>query len=55
MEYRDDAEGMRKFVLDAVRPGDVLVVKSSKSAEFSRVVSALLDKFEAFSDTERAE
>ncbi len=55
VEYRDDAEGMRKFVLDAVRPGDVLVVKSSKSAEFSRVVSALLDKFEAFSDTERAE
>lgn len=55
VEYRDSAAGMEQFVLQAVRPGDVIVVKSSKSSGFSRIVTALLDKYEAFSDTERAE
>lgn len=55
VEYRSDADAMAEFVLGAVRPGDVLVVKSSKSTGFSRIVSALLDKYEAFSDTERTE
>lgn len=55
VEYRDDADRMQEFVLQAVRPGDVVVVKSSKSTGFSRIVAALLDKYEAFSDTERAE
>lgn len=55
LEYRPDADGMQEFVLQAVRPGDVIVVKSSKSTGFSRIVSALLDKYEPFSDTERAE
>ena len=55
VEYRDDADRMQEFVLQAVRAGDVIVVKSSKSTGFSRIVAALLDKYEAFSDTERAE
>lgn len=55
VEYRDDADSMQEFVLKAVRPGDVVVVKSSKSTGFSRIVAGLLDKYEAFSDTERAE
>lgn len=54
-EYRPDADAMQEFVLQALRPGDVIVVKSSKSTGFSRIVTALLDKFEAFSDTERVE
>ena len=55
VEYRDDADAMQALVLEAVRPGDVLVVKSSKSTSFSRIVAALLDKHEPFPDTERAE
>lgn len=55
VEYRDNADKMQEFVLRAVRPGDVIVVKSSKSTGFSRIVAALLDKYEAFSDTEHAE
>ncbi|MFD1328582.1 UDP-N-acetylmuramoylalanyl-D-glutamyl-2,6-diaminopimelate--D-alanyl-D-alanine ligase [Mycoplana ramosa] len=55
VEYRPDADGVQELVLQALRPGDVVVVKSSKSTGFSRIVAALLDKYEPFSDTERAE
>jgi UDP-N-acetylmuramoyl-tripeptide--D-alanyl-D-alanine ligase len=52
-EYRDTADELAKYALDAVRPGDVLVVKSSKGTGFSRIVAALLDKYPAFSERER--
>jgi UDP-N-acetylmuramoyl-tripeptide--D-alanyl-D-alanine ligase len=53
-EYRADADQLAAFAVDAVRAGDVLVVKSSKGTGFSRIVAALLDKHQAFSDTEHA-
>ena len=53
-EYRPDVEALLPEVVEWVRPGDVLVVKSSKGTGFNRIVSALLDKHAAFSDTERA-
>ena len=52
-EYRDAADALAAFALGAVRAGDVLVVKSSKGTGFSRIVSALLDKYPAFSERER--
>ena len=52
-EYRETADELAALALDAVRPGDVLVVKSSKSTGFSRIVAALLDKYPAFSERER--
>ncbi|MCR6499951.1 UDP-N-acetylmuramoylalanyl-D-glutamyl-2,6-diaminopimelate--D-alanyl-D-alanine ligase [Shinella sp. CPCC 101442] len=51
-EYRETADELAKYALDAVRAGDVLVVKSSKGTGFSRIVAALLDKYPAFSDGE---
>ena len=52
-EYRDTADELAAFAVGAVRPGDVLVVKSSKGTGFSRIVAALLDKYPAFSERER--
>lgn len=52
-EYRDTADDLAGYALEAVRPGDVLVVKSSKGTGFSRIVAALLDKYPAFSERER--
>lgn len=52
-EYRDTADELAKYALDAVRAGDVLVVKSSKGTGFSRIVTALLDKYPTFSEGER--
>ena len=52
-EYRDTADELAKYALDAVQAGDVLVVKSSKGTGFSRIVAALLDKYPAFSEGER--
>ncbi|WP_421591468.1 UDP-N-acetylmuramoylalanyl-D-glutamyl-2,6-diaminopimelate--D-alanyl-D-alanine ligase [Shinella sp. M27] len=52
-EYRDTADELAKYALEAVRAGDVLVIKSSKGTGFSRIVAALLDKYPAFSEGER--
>ncbi len=52
-EYRGTADELARYALDAVRAGDVLVVKSSKGTGFSRIVAALLDKYPSFSDGER--
>ena len=45
VEYRPDAEALSAFVRETVRPGDVLMVKSSKGTGFSRIVKMLLDTF----------
>ena len=50
VEYRPDATTLTGYVLDHVRPGDVLMIKSSKGTGFSRIVSALIDKFGAVPD-----
>lgn len=53
VEYRQTTAELAGFVVDAVRPGDVLVVKSSLGTAFGKIVAALLDKYPAFSDTDR--
>ena len=52
-DYRETADALAAHALEAVQPGDVLVVKSSKGTGFSRIVAALLDKYPAFSERER--
>ncbi|TIX64714.1 MAG: UDP-N-acetylmuramoyl-tripeptide--D-alanyl-D-alanine ligase, partial [Mesorhizobium sp.] len=41
-EYRAGAEELKPLLLSAVRPGDVVMVKSSKGIGFSKLVEALL-------------
>lgn len=53
VEYRPTTDELVGFAVDAVRPGDVLVVKSSLGTAFGKIVAALLDKYPAFSDTDR--
>ncbi len=53
VDYRDTADALAAHALEAVRPGDVLVVKSSKGTGFSRIVAALLDKYPALPERER--
>ena len=47
VEYRPSAEELKPVLLAALRPGDVVMVKSSKGIGFSRLVDALLKKFPA--------
>ena len=44
--YRETADELAAHALESVRPGDVLVVKSSKGTGFSRIVAALLEKYQ---------
>jgi len=53
VEYRAATEDMVKFAAASVLPGDVLMIKSSLGIGFGKIVAALLDKYPAFSDTER--
>ncbi|NLS20762.1 UDP-N-acetylmuramoylalanyl-D-glutamyl-2,6-diaminopimelate--D-alanyl-D-alanine ligase [Rhizobium sp. P40RR-XXII] len=50
VEYRETTEELSEFALNAVAPGDVLMVKSSLGLGFGKIVAGLLDKFPAFSD-----
>lgn len=49
--YRANAEELKPVLLDAVGPGDVVMVKSSKGIGFSRLVEALIRKFPAQAGT----
>ncbi|MDI7863782.1 UDP-N-acetylmuramoylalanyl-D-glutamyl-2,6-diaminopimelate--D-alanyl-D-alanine ligase [Rhizobiaceae bacterium n13] len=51
--YCAATEELARFALGAIHPGDVLVVKSSLGTGFGKIVAALLDKYPAFSDTDR--
>ncbi|WP_192180844.1 UDP-N-acetylmuramoylalanyl-D-glutamyl-2,6-diaminopimelate--D-alanyl-D-alanine ligase [Mesorhizobium amorphae] len=46
-EYRVGAEELKPLLLSALKPGDVVMVKSSKGIGFSKLVEALLGKFPA--------
>ncbi|RIK88979.1 MAG: UDP-N-acetylmuramoylalanyl-D-glutamyl-2,6-diaminopimelate--D-alanyl-D-alanine ligase [Hyphomicrobiales bacterium] len=46
-KHRDDAEALKPLVLETVQPGDVVMVKASNGAGFTRIVAALLDGFPA--------
>ncbi|HEY4192671.1 MAG TPA: UDP-N-acetylmuramoylalanyl-D-glutamyl-2,6-diaminopimelate--D-alanyl-D-alanine ligase [Mesorhizobium sp.] len=45
--YREGADELKPVLLGTVGPGDVVMVKSSKSIGFSKLVEALLKKFPA--------
>ena len=44
-EYRSDVEDLKSVVASTVRPGDVVVVKSSNGIGFSKLVDHLLKQF----------
>ncbi len=46
-EYRANADELKPILLDSVRPGDVVMIKSSKGIGFSKLVDALLARFPA--------
>ncbi|WP_439272074.1 UDP-N-acetylmuramoylalanyl-D-glutamyl-2,6-diaminopimelate--D-alanyl-D-alanine ligase [Pseudochrobactrum sp. HB0163] len=45
VEYRDNVDDLLPLVVKAVRPGDVVMIKSSKSIGFVKIVDALLKKY----------
>lgn len=47
VEYRAGAEDLKPVLIDTVRPGDVVMVKSSKGIGFSKLVDALIRQFPA--------
>ncbi len=51
--YLETTAELANFVTAEVRPGDVVMVKSSLGIGFGKIVAALLDKYPAFPDTER--
>ncbi|NKN36201.1 UDP-N-acetylmuramoylalanyl-D-glutamyl-2,6-diaminopimelate--D-alanyl-D-alanine ligase [Agrobacterium sp. a22-2] len=53
VEYLEKTEDLAAFAVRAVRPGDVVMVKSSLGIGFGKIVAALLDKHAPFTDTER--
>lgn len=46
-EYRADAEELKPVLLSTVQPGDAIMIKSSKSIGFSRLVEAMIKTFPA--------
>ncbi len=50
-QYFNDVETLMPALIDTVRAGDAIMIKSSNGIGFSRLVSALLDKFPAVSDS----
>ncbi len=45
VEYREHVDELLPLVVKAVRPGDVVMIKSSKSIGFVKIVNALLKKY----------
>ena len=45
VEYRETVDELLPLVVKAVRPGDVVMIKSSKSIGFVKIVDALLKKY----------
>ncbi|TIT59600.1 MAG: UDP-N-acetylmuramoylalanyl-D-glutamyl-2, 6-diaminopimelate--D-alanyl-D-alanine ligase, partial [Mesorhizobium sp.] len=50
-EYRAGVEELKPVLLAALRPGDVVMIKSSKGIGFAKLVDALLGKFPAETTT----
>ncbi|MGO4839934.1 UDP-N-acetylmuramoylalanyl-D-glutamyl-2, 6-diaminopimelate--D-alanyl-D-alanine ligase, partial [Rhizobiaceae sp. 2RAB30] len=48
-EYRAGADELKPVLIEALRPGDTVMVKSSKGIGFSKLVDALITKFPAAS------
>lgn len=47
VEYRASASELEPLILGALRPGDAVMVKSSKGIGFSKLVESVLRKFPA--------
>lgn len=47
MEYRAGVEDLKPVLIGAIRPGDVVMIKSSKGIGFSKLVDALIRQFPA--------
>jgi UDP-N-acetylmuramoyl-tripeptide--D-alanyl-D-alanine ligase len=47
VEYRPGADDLKPVLIDTVRPGDVVMIKSSKGIGFSKLVDALIRQFPA--------
>lgn len=52
VEYRQSTSELLPLVVRAIRPGDVVMIKSSKGIGFSRIVKALLGRFPPAMPTE---
>jgi UDP-N-acetylmuramoyl-tripeptide--D-alanyl-D-alanine ligase len=46
-KHRDSADELKALLLEAVQPGDVVMVKSSNGSGFSRLTEALLNEYPA--------
>ena len=44
-EHRATGDELKPVLMQAIQPGDVVMVKSSKSIGFSKLVDALLERF----------
>ena len=53
-DYRQNVDELKPVLLDLVRPGDVVMVKSSKGIGFSKLVDALIRQFPADAGHEKA-
>ena len=53
-DYRASADDLKPILLDVVRAGDVVMVKSSKGIGFSKLVDALITRFPASAETRKA-
>ncbi|MGX7873531.1 UDP-N-acetylmuramoylalanyl-D-glutamyl-2,6-diaminopimelate--D-alanyl-D-alanine ligase [Mesorhizobium sp. ORM6] len=53
MEYRAGVEDLKPVLLAALRPGDVVMIKSSKGIGFAKLVDALLGKYPAEKTTSK--
>ncbi len=47
VEYRANVEELKPVLIDTMRPGDVVMIKSSKGIGFSKLVDALISQFPA--------
>ena len=52
-EYRAGVEELKPVLLTALRPGDVVMIKSSKGIGFAKLVDALLGKYPAETTTSK--
>lgn len=53
-QHRTSAEELKPLLLETVRPGDVVMIKSSKSIGFSKLVEALVAKYPTAAASVRA-
>lgn len=53
-EYRENPEELQSLLIETIKPGDTIMIKSSKSIGFSKLVDALSQRFSATEEPARA-